>query len=96
LHRLLRTLASEGVFTEPEHGVFALTRLGRTLTSSQPGSMRDLAITWMETHYAPFGELIHTIPPASPQPSTCMASRSSPGCPTTPSRSPGSPPRWPT
>ena len=37
LHRLLRTLASVGVFTEPEPGVFALTPLGQTLTSSQPG-----------------------------------------------------------
>ena len=61
LHRLLRTLASVGVFTEPEPGVFALTPLGQTLTSSQPGSMRDLAIMWMETHYAPFAELIQTI-----------------------------------
>jgi hypothetical protein len=61
LHRLLRTLASTGVFTEPQPGVFALTPLGQTLTSSQPGSMRDLAIMWMETHYAPFAELIQTI-----------------------------------
>jgi hypothetical protein len=61
LHRLLRTLASVGVFTEPEPGVFALTPLGQTLTSSRPGSMRDLAITWMETHYAPFAELIHAV-----------------------------------
>ena len=61
LHRLLRTLAGVGVFTEPEPGVFALTPLGQTLTSSQPGSMRDLAIMFMETHYAPFAELIHAV-----------------------------------
>ena len=61
LHRLLRTLASAGVFTEPEPGVFALTPLGQTLTGGQPGSMRDLAIMWMETHYAPFAELIHAV-----------------------------------
>ena len=66
LHRLLRTLASVGVFTEPEPGVFALTPLGQTLTSSQPGSMRDLAIMWMETHYAPFAELLHTIRTGQP------------------------------
>jgi hypothetical protein len=23
--------------------------------------VRDLALTWMETHYAPFGELVHTV-----------------------------------
>lgn len=38
-----------------------LTPLGQTLTSSQPGSMRDLAIMWMETHYVPFAELIHAV-----------------------------------
>jgi predicted O-methyltransferase YrrM len=66
LHRLLRTLASVGVFTEPEPGVFALTPLGQTLTSGQPGSMRDLAIMWMDTHYAPFADLIHTIRTGQP------------------------------
>ena len=66
LLRLLRTLASAGVFTEPEPGVFALTPLGSTLTRSQPGSMRDLAIMWMETHYAPFGELLHTVRSGEP------------------------------
>src|SRR5271165_1400893 len=66
LHRLLRTLASVGVFTEPEPGVYALTPLGQTLTSSQPGSLRDLAIMFMETHYAPFGDLLHTIRTGQP------------------------------
>jgi hypothetical protein len=66
LLRLLRTLASAGVFTEPEPGVFALTPLGSTLTRSQPGSMRDLAIMWMETHYAPFGELLHAVRSGEP------------------------------
>ena len=61
LRRLLRTLASVGVFTEPEPGVFALTPLGRTLASGQPGSMRDVVIMFMETHYAPFGDLLGTI-----------------------------------
>jgi predicted O-methyltransferase YrrM len=66
LRRLLRTLASVGVFTEPEPGVFALTPLGRTLASNQPGSMRDVAIMFMETHYAPFSDLIHTIRTGQP------------------------------
>src|SRR6185437_768830 len=42
------------------------TPLGQTLTRTQPGSMRDLAIMWMETHYAPFGELVHTIRTGQP------------------------------
>ncbi len=66
LYRLLRTLASVGVFTEPEPGVFALTPLGQTLASGQPGSMRDVIIMFMETHYAPFGELLHTIRTGQP------------------------------
>ena len=66
LRRLLRTLTSVGVFTEPEPGVFGLTPLGQTLTSSQPGSMRDVAIMFMETHYAPFGDLLGTIRTGQP------------------------------
>jgi O-methyltransferase domain/Dimerisation domain len=66
LYRLLRTLASVGVFTEPGPGVFALTPLAQMLTTSQPGSMRDLAIMFMETHYAPFGDLLHTIRTGQP------------------------------
>ena len=66
LRRLLRTLAGVGVFTEPEPGLFALTPLGQTLASGQPGSMREVAIMFMETHYAPFGDLIHTIRAGQP------------------------------
>ena len=66
LRRLLRTLAGVGVFTEPEPGLFALTPLGQTLASGQPGSMREVAIMFMETHYAPFGDLIHTIRTGQP------------------------------
>ena len=61
LGRLLRPLASLGVFTESEPEVFAVTPLGRTLASDEPGSMRDLALMWMETHYDPFSRLIDTV-----------------------------------
>jgi O-methyltransferase domain/Dimerisation domain len=61
LGRLLCTLASLGVFTEPEPGIFAVTPLGRTLASDEPGSMRDVALMWMETHYDPFSRLIDTV-----------------------------------
>jgi hypothetical protein len=61
LSRLLRTLASLGVFTQTEPGTFALTRLGGTLVSDGEGSMRDLALMWMETHYEPFGGLLDTV-----------------------------------
>jgi hypothetical protein len=61
LGRLLRTLASLGVFTESEPGVFAVTPLGRTLASEEPGSVREMALMWMETHYDPFSRLIDTV-----------------------------------
>ena len=61
LSRLLRTLASLGVFSETDPGSFGLTPLGSTLVSDQPGSMRDLALMWMETHYEPFARLLGTL-----------------------------------
>jgi len=61
LRRVMRTLASLGVFTETAEGLFGLTPLGETLTEDSPASMRDLAIMWMETHYGPFGLLIDTV-----------------------------------
>jgi hypothetical protein len=61
LSRLLRTLCSFGVFAEDDPGVFCLTPLGATLVSDGPGSMRDLALMWMETHYAPFAGLLDTV-----------------------------------
>ena len=48
------------MFAEGPEGTVALTPLGATLASDQPGSVRDLGIMWMETHYEPFGQLIHT------------------------------------
>jgi hypothetical protein len=44
LHRLLRTLASVGVFAERPSGCFQLTPLGETLRSDTPDSLRDKAI----------------------------------------------------
>lgn len=38
----------------------AVTDLGRTLADGPPDSVRGLARYWMKTHYAPFGDLLHT------------------------------------
>jgi hypothetical protein len=94
LYRLLRTLASVGVFSEPEPGVFALTPIGQTLTSGQPGSMRDVVIMFMETHYAPFAELIHTI--RTGQPARAPVRRAVLHLAVAPPRAgqKGTPPRW--
>ena len=61
LRRVLRALASAGVFTETADGLFSLAPLGETLTTDSPESMRDLAIMWMETHYEPFSGLLETV-----------------------------------
>jgi hypothetical protein len=59
--RLARTLGSIGLFSVSDDGAYELTPLGATLTSDAPDSMRDLALMWMETHYAPFARLSETI-----------------------------------
>ena len=66
LGRLIRTLAGLGVFRQTEPGVYALTALGETLASGTPGSVRDLALTWMETHHSSFGELLHGVRTGEP------------------------------
>jgi DNA-binding IclR family transcriptional regulator len=45
LHRLLRTLASLGLFTEGEGQRFALTPLGATLQTGAPGAARATVLT---------------------------------------------------
>jgi hypothetical protein len=44
LHRILRVLASTGVFAIDEQGRFGLTRLGRCLRTGHPGTLGALAI----------------------------------------------------
>ena len=61
LGRLARSLSGLGVVTEVGDATYALTPLGATLVSDAPGSMRDLALMWMETHYAPFAGLVDTV-----------------------------------
>jgi DNA-binding IclR family transcriptional regulator len=44
LYRVMRALASVGVFGESDGGRFAVTPLAELLRSGEPGSMRALAI----------------------------------------------------
>src|SRR4051812_20580932 len=66
VQRLLRTLGSIGVVAEADDGRYTATPLGETLASDSPGSMRDLALMWMETHYLPFSELVETLRTGEP------------------------------
>ncbi len=62
LYRVLRALASVGVFAEDEHGRFALTPLATTLRSDVPGSLRAWAIVQLGgEHYQAWGELMHSV-----------------------------------
>ena len=58
LQRVLRALASVGVFSEDARGRFKLTRLGQTLRSGRPGSVRDFALMIVSDYnYASWGLL---------------------------------------
>jgi predicted O-methyltransferase YrrM len=57
LHRLLRMLASAGMFAEVEPGVFGLTPLAALLRDG-PGSMRAYALFYAELGPIAWGELV--------------------------------------
>jgi hypothetical protein len=59
LRRITRSLAPLGIFRTDRERIEA-TPLGLTLAEGYRGSLRDIALYWMETHYAPYGELLHT------------------------------------
>jgi hypothetical protein len=61
LYRLLRALASVGVFAEDDRQRFSLTPLADCLRSDVPGSQRSLAIMTGEEHYLAFGQLLYSV-----------------------------------
>jgi O-methyltransferase domain/Dimerisation domain len=62
VYRVLRALASVGVFIEDEQGRFSVTPLGATLRSSVPGSQRALAISELGgEHYTAWGDVLHSV-----------------------------------
>lgn len=61
LHRLLRGLASVGVFAEGEPQVFALTPMAELLRDDHPQSIRPLAIMAGEAQYEAWGDLLHSV-----------------------------------
>ncbi|HEX8162269.1 MAG TPA: methyltransferase [Pyrinomonadaceae bacterium] len=62
LYRVLRTLASVGVFRETGEKVFALTPLAAPLRSDAPNSMRNGAIFMgAEWHWRVYGEMTHSV-----------------------------------
>jgi hypothetical protein len=62
IRRVLRALASVGVFAEKSGGKFGLTPLGATLRSGRPGSLRDFALMCVEDYnHAAWGALEHGV-----------------------------------
>ncbi len=61
LCRVLRLLASEGVFRETSSRRFAQTELSATLRSDLPGSPRDFLRMFNSEPYQAFGELLHSV-----------------------------------
>jgi hypothetical protein len=60
LYRLLRSLASMGIFAETETGDFELTPRGATLQSGVSGSLRDYAIVAGEQwHWQTWGDVLY-------------------------------------
>ena len=60
LSRVMRSLAQLGVFRTEADGKIAITPFGATLAANVPGSVHGISRYLMETHYQPFGELLHT------------------------------------
>jgi len=61
LYRLLRALASVGVFSEDDGGRFRLTPLAECLRGDLPGSQRAMAVMMGEEHYRCWGDLLESV-----------------------------------
>ena len=66
LYRLLRGLASAGVFNEVAPGSFALAEIGNLLRTDMPGSMHPLAIMYAEEQYRAWGEALYSVRTGKP------------------------------
>lgn len=62
LHRILRALASRGIFEESSPRTFANTTQSGYLRTGVPGSVRSLVIFWgSEYYYGSFGQILHSV-----------------------------------
>lgn len=62
LYRVLRTLASVGIFTEITPRQFALTKMGEYLRSDIPGSLRSASLMCSdEWYWRSWGEILHIV-----------------------------------
>ena len=62
VYRVLRALASAGVFAETANGRFRLTPTAATLRSGVPGSLRDFALMILDDYnWKAWGDLLHGV-----------------------------------
>lgn len=66
LYRLLRTLASHGIFLEEQDNSFALTPLAQLLVTSNPDSVRLLLMKEDESRWNAYGDLLYSIKTGKP------------------------------
>jgi hypothetical protein len=67
LYRLLRALASIGIFEECEQGRFQSTALSDTLRTDIPGSLSSMVLLeFGDSHHRAWGELIHSLRTGEP------------------------------
>jgi hypothetical protein len=67
LYRILRALASLGVFAEDEHGQFSLTPPAQCLCSDVPNSLRAFALMLGgEEHWQSWGDALHSVRTGEP------------------------------
>lgn len=67
LYRVMRLLASVGVFTEMPGKVFALTSVSELMRADVPGSLREM-IAWVSNrfHFRVWGEMEHSVRTGQP------------------------------
>ena len=62
LYRVMRALASLGIFAEHDDRVFAMTPTADPLRSGVPNSLRDVAIFWGEDwHWEVWGKVLYSV-----------------------------------
>lgn len=66
LFRLMRALASVGIFSHVYRDCFALSRLAESLQTDTPGSLKAMVMTIGEIHYQACGSLLHSVRTGSP------------------------------
>jgi O-methyltransferase domain/Dimerisation domain len=69
LYRILRLLASQGIFEEDGNRTFRNTDISNYLRSDAPGSLRALLIFWGSDYsYASLGQMLRTLETGKPAP----------------------------